>query len=111
MTQKLTEIGHISLGRGIRGAKCHLLTRGEAPHRGVKQHQRLRALQANRIDRFLTAISKIFTDNNITLTPQMFEVMTEEDFISLKENIASAIGATTEQVDQAIQLAMKAQGN
>jgi len=58
-----------------------------------------------------TAISKIFTDNNITLTPQMFEVMTEEDFISLKENIASAIGATTEQVDQAIQLAMKAQGN
>ena len=37
--------------------------------------------------------------------------MTEEDFISLKENIASAIGATTEQVDQAIQLAMKAQGN
>jgi len=57
------------------------------------------------------ALSKIFTDNNITLTPEMFEVMTEEDFIILKENISSATGASTEQVDLAIQLAMKAQGN
>ena len=53
MPEKLTEVGHIPLGRWVRGAKRELLTLLQPTHRGVQQHHRLRASQANGIDRVL----------------------------------------------------------